>query len=86
MKKTELIQLHQLFSEIAKFADDVTEINDYLDVGVRPQHIQKYKSEHNEAIFVLLDCLIDNIDGEEHLESIEEQLEDRTENLKKVAQ
>ncbi|MDZ7688135.1 MAG: UPF0058 family protein [Halobacteriales archaeon] len=56
MHKEELIQLHELMSEMQDYfedkeGDDVFE--EYDELGVGPVDIHQSKSEHKHAIFVL---------------------------------
>ncbi|MDY7080957.1 MAG: UPF0058 family protein [Halobacteria archaeon] len=60
MHKDELIQLHELMSDIKTYFEDgegdrdPEEIfSDYSDIDVNPTDIHQSKSEHKHAIFVL---------------------------------
>ena len=56
MHKEELIQLHELMSEVREYFEE-TEGEDvfgeYEELGVGPVDIHQSKSEHKHAIFVL---------------------------------
>jgi hypothetical protein len=56
MHKEELIQLHELMSEVQDYFEDVEEDNvfdEYGELEVGPSDIHQSKSEHKHAIFVL---------------------------------
>mgnify|MGYP002338717093 FL=1 len=56
MHKEELIQLHELMSEVQDYFEDAEGedvFDEYEELGVGPVDIHQSKSEHKHAIFVL---------------------------------
>jgi hypothetical protein len=56
MHKEELIQLHELMSEVQGYFEDVEDedvFEEYGELDVGPSDIHQSKSEHKHAIFVL---------------------------------
>lgn len=56
MHKEELIQLHELMSEVREYFEESEEedvFEGYEELGVGPVDIHQSKSEHKHAIFVL---------------------------------
>lgn len=59
MQKDELIQLHSLLCQVKRFLETGEEsgesqaFEDYVQLGVAPQHIHKSKTQHKKAVFLL---------------------------------
>lgn len=71
MHKEELIQLHELMSDIKTyFNEEVDEDFDgYEELDVKPSDIHKSKSEHKHAIFVLGQEVADAMTDDEFSET-----------------
>lgn len=69
MKKQELIQIHGLLVEVQSHYEMEsgcsTDCSEYERLGVNPTSIHRSKAAHEEAIFVLLDGLIDAMTSKE---------------------
>jgi len=84
MHKEELIQLHELMSDVKEYFEEKEGeevFDEYEDLGVGPVDIHQSKSEHKHAIFVL---------GKEMAESIaDDEFSDRgriSERMKELAE
>ena len=67
MRKQELVQLHALCVVVHDHLDDRHEcaarpFDRYREYGVSPTSIHRRKGRHKEALFRLLDGLVDTVD------------------------
>jgi hypothetical protein len=57
MYKDEMIQIHQFLLYVLKYLETEEKMHNtcssYIDLNIRPHHIQKIKAEHKHAIFTL---------------------------------
>jgi len=69
MKKQELIHIHGLLAEVQSQYEKQNsrniDLSEYDRVGVKPTSIHHSKTDHQEAIFALIDGITDSMTSKE---------------------
>lgn len=84
MNKQEITTVHRTLSEIKDYIEeqegeelDSELFEEYKNLGVEPLHVQKTKSDHKKAVFLLAEALSESFSDVEGLEDLkEEELEE----------
>lgn len=64
MKKQEFIHIHGLFAEIADYCDEngmAIDLEEYHSLETLPTSIHESKTDHQDAVFVLADSIIESL-------------------------
>ena len=69
MKKQELIHIHGLLAAVRDQyvgrSNRYIDLSEYEGIGVKPTSIHHSKTDHQEAILALIDCLTDSMTSKE---------------------
>lgn len=69
MKKQELVHLHSLVVQFARYYESEADISiscdEYTKLGVTPASIHRSKTAHEAALLALLECVVTEIEIED---------------------
>ncbi|MEF8975407.1 MAG: UPF0058 family protein [Halapricum sp.] len=69
MKKQELVHLHSLVVQFARYFESETDspipCEEYAKLGVTPASIHRSKTAHEAALLALLDCVVTEIEAKD---------------------